>query len=80
MLFLFEQEEAVRRYGNRKLQEGIEMGMEKGMAKMSRNTARRIVRNGGDVQMIMKLTDLTEAEARRIFDEETGDDKGSKHE
>ena len=72
MLFLFEQEEAVRRYGNRMRQEGMEIGM----AKISRNTARRIVRYGGDVQMILNLTDLTEAEARRIYDEETGDDKG----
>lgn len=71
MIVLFEQEEAVKRYGNRKMQEGIEKGMAKGMAKMSRNTARRIVRNGGDVQMILNLTDLTEAEAQRIYDEET---------
>ena len=68
MLFLFEQEEAVRRYGNRMWQEG--------MAKMSRNTARRIVHYGGDLQMILNITDLSRAEAQRIFDEETGDDKG----
>lgn len=72
MLFLFEQEEAVRRYGNRKRQEGID--------RVNRNTARRIVRNGGDVQMILNITDLTEAEARRIYDEETGDDKDQNYE
>ena len=73
MIILFEQEEAVKRYGNRMKQEGMARGMEKGMAEANRNMARRIVRNGGDVRMIMNLTDLPEAEAQRIYDEEKRD-------
>lgn len=61
MMLLFDQEESVRRYGRTMRTEGQKI--EKEMS------ARRIVRNGGDVAMIMAVTELPEADARRIYEE-----------
>lgn len=62
MIALFEQEEAVKRYGRRKEAEGEKKALEA--------TARRLALNGGDVNMIMAVTELPEAEARRIYEEQ----------
>ena len=86
MMALFDQEEAVKRYGRRMLArgetngksqgmaqglaEGMLQGMAEGTKQTNEQTARRIVQCGGRVALIMRLTDLTEPEARKIYKEE----------
>lgn len=66
MIALFEQEEAVRRYGNRMAAEGRQLGRDEEKIAI----ARRMARSGCDAQMIAMATELSEAEVQKISEEE----------
>ena len=77
MMLLFDQEESVRRYGRFMRSEGQRIGQrigqEIGQREEKEKSARRLARNGGDVPLIMAVTELPEAEARRIYEEVMAD-------
>lgn len=70
---LFDQEESVRRYGRFMRSEGQRIGQEIGQREEKERSARRLARNGGDVALIMAVTELPESEARRIYEEVMAD-------